>query len=122
MLEKRVKNRIIKKFQTHPNDTGSSEVQIAILTEEIRQLADHLKTHAKDHSSRRGLIRKINERKKLLRYLERNNLKSFEELATKLKLKIAKKFAERKEPDEFEEELLPAKVEESDEEEVVTQT
>ncbi|OIP79549.1 MAG: 30S ribosomal protein S15 [Parcubacteria group bacterium CG08_land_8_20_14_0_20_48_21] len=114
MLDKKIKNRLIQKFRTHPNDTGSSEIQIAILTEEIRQLAEHLKTHVKDHSSRRGLIRKINERKKLLRYMERNNPQSFETLAVKLKIKIAKKFAERKTAPTIEDEILPAKVEEEE--------
>jgi small subunit ribosomal protein S15 len=92
MLDKKLKERIIKKFATHPNDTGSSEVQIAILTEEIRQLAEHLKTHRKDFSSRRGLLRKVGERRRLLRYLERENPAGFESLVKRLKLKVAKRF------------------------------
>jgi len=87
MLTKEQKDKIIKKFKTHTTDTGSSEVQIAILTEEINQLASHLKTHKKDFSSRRGLLKKIGLRHKLLKYLEKENQKSYEELVRKLKLK-----------------------------------
>ncbi|MCB9799073.1 30S ribosomal protein S15, partial [Candidatus Nomurabacteria bacterium] len=58
MLTKQKKQKVIKKHQTHEGDTGSSEVQIAILSAEIRELAGHLKLHHKDHSSRRGLLRK----------------------------------------------------------------
>ena len=104
MLDKKIKERIIKKFATHENDTGSSEVQIAILTEEIRQLTEHLKTHKKDFSSRRGLLKKVGERRRLLRYLERENPDSFENLVKRLKLKIAKRY-EKKEP--LVDEILP---------------
>ena len=92
MLTKQRKQRVIKTYQTHEGDTGSSEVQIAILSAEIRELASHLKLHHKDHSSRRGLLRKIGERRRLLRYLQRENPKSYEELVKKLKLKQAKQF------------------------------
>jgi len=71
MLDKNAKEKIIAKFKTHANDTGSSEVQIAILTEEIKQLSAHLKNHKKDQSSRRGLLRKVSERRRLLKFLER---------------------------------------------------
>ncbi|EKE14172.1 MAG: SSU ribosomal protein S15P [uncultured bacterium] len=87
MLEKNRKEKIIKKFKTHASDTGSSEVQIAILSEEIAQLTDHLKKHEKDFSSRRGLLRKVGQRRQLLRFLEKDNFKSYEELIKKLKLK-----------------------------------
>ena len=87
MLDKKVKLRVINEFKTHASDTGSTEVQIAILTEEIAQLSKHLKHHRKDNSSRRGLLRKVNERRRLLKYLSRENLKSYERLAAKLKLK-----------------------------------
>jgi len=90
MLNKKAKERVIKKFQTHEGDTGSSEVQIALLTYEINELVGHLKTHKKDHSSRRGLLRKVGERRKLLSYLQRDNKKSWEELVKALKLKQAK--------------------------------
>jgi len=92
MLNKQKKQRLIKKYQTHEGDTGSTEVQIAILSAEIDELAEHLKAHHKDHSSRRGLLRKVGERRKLLKYLQRENATSFEELVKKLKLKQAKQF------------------------------
>lgn len=91
MIDKKKKAQIIKKFATHESDTGSSEVQIALLTEEIKNLTEHLKTHKKDFSSRRGLLRKVSERRKLLKYLQRENPESFEELTKKLKLKTFKK-------------------------------
>jgi len=87
MLDKSKKNRIIKKFQAHENDTGSPQVQIALLTTEIKELIDHLKEHKKDHSSRRGLLRKVNERKKLMRYLKRDNQEEYGKLAESLNLK-----------------------------------
>ena len=68
MLDKKLKQRIINKFRIHDNDTGSSQVQIAILSEEIKQLTDHLKMHKGDYSSRRGLLRKVGERRRLLKY------------------------------------------------------
>ena len=91
MLDKRKKQHLIEKYKTHAGDTGSPEIQIAILTEEIRELTVHLKEHKKDYSSRRGLIRKVSLRKKLLRYLEKENGKSFDEIVKKLKIKIAKR-------------------------------
>jgi len=91
MLDKKVKQKIILKFRIHANDTGSAQVQIAILTEEIKQLIEHLKKHKHDHSSRRGLLKKVGERRKLLKYLQKEDEKSFIDLSKKLKLKIAKK-------------------------------
>lgn len=91
MLDKKKKQRIIEKYKTHASDTGSPEIQIAILTEEIHELTDHLKLHKKDYSSRRGLIRKVSLRRKLLRYLEKENEKSFDEIVKKLKIKIVKR-------------------------------
>lgn len=90
MLDKKKKQRLIQKFKTHASDTGSPEIQIAILTEEIRELTSHLKEHKKDYSSRRGLIRKVSLRRKLLRYLEKENKKSFDDIVKKLKIKITK--------------------------------
>lgn len=81
----------------HDNDTGSTQVQIAILSEEIKQLADHLKIHKQDHSSRRGLLKKVGERRRLLKYLQKENEEAFKELAKKLNLKIAKKMVEDEE-------------------------
>ena len=90
MLDKKLKDKVIQKFKTHPNDTGSSEVQIAILSEEIRELTDHLKLHKKDFSSRRGLLKKVMTRRKLLRYLECESVERFESLVKRLKLKISR--------------------------------
>lgn len=87
-MDKKKKQRIIKKYGMHANDTGSAEVQIAILTEEIKELTEHLKEHRKDFSSRRGLIKKVNQRRRLLRFLEKDNKESFEDLIKKLKIKI----------------------------------
>lgn len=87
-LAKEDKDKIIKKYKVHDSDTGSSEVQIAILTAEIEQLTDHLKTHKKDFSSRRGLLKKVGQRRRLLRFLQKDNQASFEELTKKLKLKV----------------------------------
>lgn len=91
MLDKKIKDKIIAKFKTHPNDTGSSEVQIAILTEEIKELTKHLKLHKKDFSSRRGLIKKVSQRRRLLRYLERENSESFDKMVKALKINITKR-------------------------------
>jgi small subunit ribosomal protein S15 len=88
MLDKKKKEDIIKKYRTHKSDTGSSEVQIAILTAEIEDLTKHLKKHKKDHSSRRGLIKKVIQRKRLLRYLEKENQDSFNKLCKKLGIKM----------------------------------
>lgn len=95
MLSKDKKKRIIKKYQTHEGDTGSSQVQIAILTAEIDELSGHLKAHHKDHSSRRGLLRKVGERRRLLRYLKKENAAAYEELVKALKLKQAKQFEKK---------------------------
>jgi len=80
------KGEVIKKYKVHKTDTGSAEVQIAILTEEIKSLTAHLKTHKKDNSSRRGLLKKVAQRKKLLNYLKRGDKKRHEVLVKKLKL------------------------------------
>lgn len=91
MLDKKIKEKIIKKYRVHDTDTGSTQVQIAILTEEIKELTEHLKQHKHDFSSRRGLLKKVGERRKLLKYLQKENETQFRELAEKLKLKIANK-------------------------------
>lgn len=87
-LAKEDKDKIIKKYKVHESDTGSAEVQIAILSAEIEQLTDHLKTHKKDFSSRRGLLKKVGQRRRLLRFLQKDNQASFDELVKKLKLKV----------------------------------
>jgi len=120
MLTRKDKQRIIAKFRTHNNDTGSPQVQIAILTEEIKQLTEHLKNHKHDHSSRRGLLKKVGERRRLLKYLQKEDEKSFKNLTARLKLKIAKRMQE--EEDErvrIEEELNKKDEIKVDEEEVV---
>jgi len=112
MLDKNKKDKLIAKFKTHDNDTGSPEVQIAILSAEITELTEHLKEHRKDFSSRRGLIRKVNQRRKLLRYLEKTDEKSFENIVKKLKIKIAKREVINEEPSE--EDLRDLEEKESD--------
>lgn len=87
MLDKKTKDALIKKFQIHKDDSGSPEVQIAILTEEINQLSEHLKVHRKDFHSRRGLLQKVGNRRRLLRYLEREDKKRYDKLVDRLKLK-----------------------------------
>lgn len=86
MLDKKAKDKIIEKFRVHPTDTGSPQVQIAILTAEIKELIKHLKMHKKDFSSRRGLLKKVGERRRLLKYLEGEDKKAHEALLEKLKL------------------------------------
>lgn len=97
MLDKKTKEKIIKKYRVHDNDTGSSQVQIAILSEEIKELTEHLQKHKHDFSSRRGLLKKVAERRKLLKYLKKENEEQFKELAKKLKLRIAAKIEEEEE-------------------------
>lgn len=87
MLSKKQKNAIIAKFATHKNDTGSSNVQIAILSAEIADLTGHLKMHKKDVSSRLGLLKKVGQRRRLMRYLKKENEKAYQKLITTLKLK-----------------------------------
>ncbi len=89
MLSAKEKNAIIKKYQIHKDDTGSPEVQIAILTKEIEQVSEHLKIHRKDNHSRRGLLKMVGNRRRLMRYLKNEDQKRYEKIADKLKLKIA---------------------------------
>jgi len=86
-LTKEVKLELVGKHGRNAVDTGSPEVQIAVLTEEMKELSEHLKLHRHDFSSRRGLLRKVSLRRRLLRYLQRENEARYEELAKKLKLK-----------------------------------
>lgn len=97
MLDKKDKDKIIKSFRVHETDTGSTQIQIAILTAEIKNLTNHLKTHKHDHSSRRGLLKKVGERRKLLKYLQKEDSAEFQKIATKLKLKVAQKLQEEEE-------------------------
>ena len=93
MLDKQTKQEIIHKFSQHKGDSGSTQVQIAILTEEIKELTEHLKKHRHDFSSRRGLLRKVGERRRLLKYLQKEDESAFLDLASRLNLRIAKKMA-----------------------------
>ena len=81
------KKTIQQEFQRHNNDTGSSDVQIAILTKKIEKLSEHLKNNKKDHSSRFGLIKMVNSRRKLLDYLKRTDRERYYELIKTLKLR-----------------------------------
>ncbi|HET6464814.1 MAG TPA: 30S ribosomal protein S15 [Nitrospiria bacterium] len=84
MLEKEQKVEVIKKFASHPKDTGSPEVQIALLSSQINSLADHFKSHKNDHHSRRGLLRMVSQRRKLLDYLQREDLNRYKQIIEKL--------------------------------------
>jgi small subunit ribosomal protein S15 len=81
------KSEIIKKFRTHDKDTGSVQVQVALLTQKIRNLLLHLKEHKKDLHSKRGLLKLISKRKKLLKYLKENYPKDYEKLIKELNIK-----------------------------------
>ncbi len=81
------KSEIVAKFRKHESDTGSSEVQIALLTERITQLQDHFKTHAKDHHSRRGLLKMVSTRRSLLDYLKRTQLARYKAVVAALNLR-----------------------------------
>jgi len=87
MLKPVEKEKIIKKYKTHDKDTGSSEVQIALLSEEIGRLVSHLKKHPKDFHSKRGLIKMVMKRKKLLNYLKKDSKRRYNETIKKLGLK-----------------------------------
>ncbi|PID41112.1 MAG: 30S ribosomal protein S15 [Proteobacteria bacterium] len=78
------KNEIIEKFKTHPSDTGSSEVQIALLTDRIKYLTEHFKTHKKDHHSRRGLLKLVGQRRSLLDYLKKKDISKYRTLIQEL--------------------------------------
>lgn len=81
------KEEIIKKFQVHENDTGSPEVQIAILTERINYLNEHLKKNKKDHHSRRGLLKMVGQRRSLLEYLKKKDFERYRSILTRLGLR-----------------------------------
>ena len=87
MLKKEVKQDIIKKYATHKGDTGSPEVQVAVLTEEINVLTEHLKTHIHDFHSKRGLLMKVGKRRNLLAYLKKTDINRYRELIKSLGLR-----------------------------------
>ena len=86
-MKKETKQEIIKKYQRDEKDTGSSEVQIALLTERISELTEHLKTHPKDNHSRRGLLKMIGQRRNLLNYLSNKDVQRYRDIVKKLGLR-----------------------------------
>ncbi|MFH1784697.1 MAG: 30S ribosomal protein S15 [bacterium] len=87
VLAKQEKQGIIGKHKKHEKDTGSPEVQIALITERISYLTGHFKTHKKDHHSRQGLLKLVGKRRKLLNYLKKNDIKRYREVVEKLNLR-----------------------------------
>lgn len=81
------KQAVLAKYRTHGEDTGSAKVQVALLTERINSLTDHFKTHAKDHHSRRGLLKMVGNRRRLLTYLKRSDLPTYRSLIEELGLR-----------------------------------
>ncbi len=86
-LTKEKKASIVKEFARDKNDTGSAEVQIAILTEEIKELTEHLKVHIHDYHSRRGLLKKVGQRRNMLSYLAKKDITRYREIIKKLGLR-----------------------------------
>lgn len=86
-MTKEKKQNIIGEYKVHENDTGSPEVQIAILTSRINELNEHLKTHKKDHHSRRGLLKMVGKRRNLLNYLKDNDIERYREVIGRLGLR-----------------------------------
>ena len=84
MLATERKQEIIEKFRTHDSDTGSPEVQIALLSERITYLTEHFRTHKKDHHSRRGLLKLVGQRRRLLDYLKSKNVESYRTIIKEL--------------------------------------
>jgi small subunit ribosomal protein S15 len=87
MLTKDAKAEVMGDHRRHETDTGSPQVQVAILTERINQLTEHLKVHKKDHHSRRGLLQMVGRRRRLLNYLQKTDLDGYRELTKKLGLR-----------------------------------
>ena len=86
-LTKETKSEIFKKHGRHESDTGSPEAQIAMLTERVNQLTEHLRTHPKDHYSRRGLLKLVGQRRRFLNYLQKHNLEGYRALIKELGLR-----------------------------------
>jgi len=87
MITKVEKKGIVEKYRKHDKDTGSTEVQVALLTRDINSLTDHLKSHKKDHHSRRGLLLKVGRRRRLLNYLKKEDVERYRELIKNLGLR-----------------------------------
>jgi small subunit ribosomal protein S15 len=86
-LDKETKNKLIEEFSRHEGDTGSPEVQIALLTTRIQQLTDHLRTNTHDESSRRGLLKLVGQRRRLLAYVRRNDFQRYMALTERLSIR-----------------------------------
>ncbi len=84
---KEVKEQVVGDYKTHEGDTGSSQVQIALLTQRINELTEHFKVHKKDNHSRRGLLKMVSRRRKLLDYLKRRDINEYHTIIEKLKLR-----------------------------------
>ncbi len=87
-LEKDHRTQVIGDYQVHPTDTGSADVQIALLTERITQMIDHLRTHTHDHHSRRGLLKLVGRRRRLLDYLRTKDRERYVQLVERLGLRV----------------------------------
>jgi small subunit ribosomal protein S15 len=86
-MDSKTKQKVAKEFQLHDKDTGSADVQVAVLTTHINQLTEHLQKNVKDHSSRRGLLRMVSQRRGLLDYLNRTDTPRYQQLIKKLNLR-----------------------------------
>jgi len=84
VLAREQKQTVIQQYRTHPSDTGSPEVQIAILSERIRELTEHFDTHKKDHASRRGLLMMVSKRRRLLDYLKKYDSERYKDVIERL--------------------------------------
>jgi small subunit ribosomal protein S15 len=86
-LAKEAKEKIVNEFRAHETDTGSAQVQIALLSERINELTEHFKTHKKDNHSRRGLLKMVSQRRSLLDYLKRTDIERYHEVVNRLGLR-----------------------------------
>jgi small subunit ribosomal protein S15 len=87
MLEKEERKKIIDEYKMHETDTGSTEVQVALLTREINDLTEHMKVHKRDHHTRRGLLMKVGQRRRLLNYLKKEDVERYRTLIKRLELR-----------------------------------
>lgn len=87
MLAKEEKDKIVEEYKLHEGDTGSPEVQVALLTHRINSVNNHLKSHKKDHHSRRGLLKMVGQRRNLLRYLQNKDVERYRSLIEKLSIR-----------------------------------
>ena len=87
MLTKEKKDSIVESYRVHPTDTGSPEVQVALLTQRINELTDHLRTHKKDHHSRRGLLKMVGQRRRQLAYLNKTDVERYRAVIARLGLR-----------------------------------